>query len=278
MIFGVVGLGLIGASVAKTIKANKDARILGFDLNVDVVDKALSEQVLDGILDENNIGNCDVIILALYPKATVDFIKSNSENFKSGAFIFDMCGVKAAVAKPLEEFVKGKGFTYIGCHPMAGVEHSGYDFSTSTMFDNASLIITPYSWTDSTAVDWTKKLFLSLGFSEIKAATPEEHDRLIAFTSQLAHVVSSAYIKSPTALMHHGYSAGSYRDLTRVAKLNENMWTELFLDNSEMLVNEIDTLCDRLKEYSNAIKNNDKSTLRELLKQGREIKEKVDTV
>ena len=278
MIFGVVGLGLIGASIAKTIKSKTDASVLGFDTNDAILEKAISEKVIDGKIDEKSISKCDVVILALYPKDIVSFVIRYCRKFKKNAFVFDMCGVKSAVTTPLEDVVKLSGFTFIGCHPMAGVENSGYDFSTSTLFNGASIIMTPYNWTEDYKIDWAKDLFLFLGFSEVKITTANEHDRIIAFTSQLAHVVSNAYIKSPTSQLHHGFSAGSYRDLTRVAKLNEDMWTELFLDNSKELANEIDLLCERLKEYSNAIKSNDEKALKELLKQGREIKEKVDAV
>ena len=158
---------------------------------------------------------------------------------------------------------------------MAGLEHSGFDHAVTTLFHNASMILTPTKG-NIQDVEKVVKLFTSIGFTNIQVATPEEHDQMIAFTSQLAHVVSSAYIKSPAAMKHNGFSAGSYRDLTRVAKLNENMWTELFLDNPDFLVQEIDEIISHLQEYSDAIRRRDKETLRALLKDGREKKALID--
>lgn len=278
MIFGIAGLGLIGGSMAKTIKSKLNAQVLGFDNNESVVKQATREKTIDGLLTSENIVNCDVILVALYPHDTVEFIKKHRIYFKNSAFVFDLCGVKSAILEPLEEYVKHSGFTYIGGHPMSGTENSGYNFSTSTLFSGSSMILTPFEWTQNDKIQWAKSLFLSLGFGDVKITTAKEHDRIIAFTSQLAHIVSNAYVKSPTAKLHHGFSAGSYRDLTRVAKLNEDMWTDLFLDNAQPLMKEIDCLCEQLKLYSDAIKSADANTLKSLLKQGKEIKEKVDTL
>ena len=158
---------------------------------------------------------------------------------------------------------------------MAGLEHSGFDHAKKALFQNASMILTPTKG-NIQDLEKVKDLFKAIGFTRLQVATPEEHDRMIAFTSQLAHVVSSAYIKSPSALKHQGFSAGSYRDMTRVAKLNEDMWTELFLDNPQYLAEEIDGIICRLKEYSTAIRKKDKASLRELLKDGREKKALID--
>ena len=158
---------------------------------------------------------------------------------------------------------------------MAGLEHSGFTYAKKSLFNNASMVLcsTKGSIQD---VEKIKDLFSKIGFTNFAITTPEDHDKKIAFTSQLAHVVSNAYIKSPTAMVHAGFSAGSYKDLTRVAKLNENMWTELFLDNPENLAEEIDTLIGHLQEYSRAIKERDAETLCELLRDGREKKAIID--
>ncbi|MEG2425741.1 MAG: prephenate dehydrogenase [Oscillospiraceae bacterium] len=278
MTFGILGLGLIGASMAKTIKVNINAKIAGFDIDEQVLKTALEDDVIDEVLSEKSLSKCDVIIIALCPKATVDFIKKQRKHFKNGALVLDICGVKSAVLEPIEELVKESSFIFIGGHPMAGTENSGYEFSSPTLFCGSSMILTPFKWTKSDEVEQAKALFLSLGFGEIKITTASEHDRIIAFTSQLAHIVSNAYVKSPTAQLHHGFSAGSYRDLTRVARLNEDMWTELFLENSTPLAVEIDNLCEQLKQYSDAIKSGDEQALKQLLKNGREIKEQVDKI
>ncbi|NLL03579.1 MAG: prephenate dehydrogenase [Clostridiales bacterium] len=278
MIFGIAGLGLIGGSMAKTIKSKLGATVFGFDKNEDVLKTAIDEKIIDETLTSKNIGKCDVLLIALYPTVTVDFVTKNHKDIKSGAFVFDLCGIKTAIMDSLEKTAKHSDFIFIGGHPMSGTENSGYAYSTSTLFDNASMILTPYDWTPEQAINKAKSLFLSLGFGNVKVTTAKEHDKVIAFTSQLAHIVSNAYVKSPTALLHRGFSAGSYKDLTRVAKLNEQMWTELFLDNKEPLIEEIDCICQQLTLYKNALKQNDKETLKELLKHGREIKEQVDTL
>ena len=159
---------------------------------------------------------------------------------------------------------------------MAGTEHSGFEYSLASLFAGASMILTPYPDHDLACVEFAKEFFLKIGFGSVIITTPLIHDKRIAFTSQLAHVVSNAYVKSPTAINFKGFSAGSFRDLTRVAYLNETMWTELFLENRENLAEEIDCIADRLREYSAALKAEDAETLRQLLKEGRELKEKVD--
>ena len=159
---------------------------------------------------------------------------------------------------------------------MAGIERSGFDASSGKLFSKASMILTPGQNCDIRKLEFAKRFFLSLGFARITLSTPEEHDRIIAYTSQLAHVVSSSYMKSPTAFSHTGFSAGSFRDMTRVAQLHEGMWTELFLENREFLAAEIDRLVLQLQRYREMIFNQREDDLRTLLKEGRELKHKID--
>ena len=159
---------------------------------------------------------------------------------------------------------------------MAGMEVAGYENATPTLYRGASMILTPYAETPRYAVDRVGEFFLTLGFGHIEVTTAKRHDRNIAYTSQLAHVVSNAYVKSPGAVIHRGFSAGSFKDLTRVARLEETMWTELFLKNGDYLVKEIETIIGHLQEYADAIKKNQTETLCRLLKEGRERKEMVD--
>jgi prephenate dehydrogenase len=188
----------------------------------------------------------------------------------------DCCGTKSAVCRELFPLAEKTGFTFIGAHPMAGLEYSGFDNAQRKLFNNASIILVPPQNTSLELLQKIKQFWRNLGFSDFEITTPERHDRIIAYTSQLAHVVSSAYIKSPTAVEHTGFSAGSYKDMTRVARLNENMWTELFLENSENLGKELDIVINNLTQYRTAIKNKDATVLKELLKQGRLCKEKAD--
>jgi prephenate dehydrogenase len=155
---------------------------------------------------------------------------------------------------------------------MAGTQNWGFEYSRGSMFKNASMILTCFEKLSIQSLETLKLFFISLGFSRLQFSTPEEHDRIIALTSQLAHVVSNAYVKSPTAKKRMGFYAGSYRDMTRVADLNDEMWTELFLENRDYLSEEIDILVDNLKKYSEALKNNDSEKLRSLLVEGKQSK------
>lgn len=275
MKIAIIGLGLIGGSMAKAIKENTDHTVYGHDLSDTVQKKAKLINAIDEPLTDELLRDCDLTIVALYPQAAIDYICDKQELFKKGSIVLDCCGVKQAVCSQAEPIALKQGFVFIGGHPMAGLEHSGFDHAEKALFKNASMILTPTKG-NIQDVEKVKDLFTSIGFTNLQIATPREHDQMIAFTSQLAHVVSSAYIKSPAAMKHKGFSAGSYRDLTRVAKLNENMWTELFLDNPDFLAEEIDGIADRLKEYSQAIREKDAQTLRSLLKDGREKKAIID--
>lgn len=276
MKIGIVGLGLIGGSVAKAIKQNTEHEVFGTDLQESVIFKAQLLEAIDGRLTDDMIGKCDYIILALYPGATVEYVKSHRNAFKKGAVVIDCCGVKGAVCAEIYPIAAEQGFSYVGGHPMAGIEFSGFEHSQKSLFKHASMILTPQTDMTIQEMDRLKKFWISLGFNHVQLSTPEEHDRIIAFTSQLAHVVSSAYVKSPTALKHKGFSAGSYKDLSRVAKLNETMWTELFLLNRENLVTEIDGMIERLQQYRYAISEGREKDLWNLLHEGTERKVLID--
>jgi len=272
----IIGLGLIGGSIAKAIKQNTDYHVYGFDIQDSVVKKALLVEAVDDILTDEALTACDLTIVALYPGDTIAYIQEKAPLFKKASIVLDCGGVKEIICKAVEPIARKHDFIFIGGHPMAGLEHSGFAYAKKALFNQASMVFTPAQGTPIEVMDEIKKLFCRLGFTNIQISTPKEHDQVIAFTSQLAHVVSSAYIKSPSALQHKGFSAGSYKDLTRVAKLNEVMWTELFLDNATSLTEEIDGIIERLKAYRTAIDQNDAATLQELLKDGRERKAIID--
>ena len=276
MTVGVVGLGLIGGSIAKAIKYNTDNKVIGFDIDENVVLKARLLGAIDEEMTEQKISECDIIITGLYPEATKKCITDNAQKFKKGAIVLDTCGVKEYVCEDMYRVARENGFTFIGTHPMAGLHLSGFEHSKVTMFSNASMLLVPSADTGINELEIVRKLFYAIGFTNIQNTTPEEHDRIIAFTSQLAHVVSNAYVKSPSAKLHKGFSAGSYKDLTRVAKLNEVMWTELFLENRENLIFEIDTIIENLTEYSKALKEDNADKLEKLLRDGRICKEQID--
>lgn len=276
MIIGVVGLGLIGGSMAKAINQNTGNSVYGFDIDDTVSKKAILVDATEGILTEDMLSECDMLILGLYPEDTVEYVKSVAGKLKEGCMVVDTCGIKKYVCDELFKTAKEHGFHFIGGHPMAGVEHTGFEYSKKALFLGASMILIPPTGMPIEIVDKVSKFFKAVGFAETPVVDAGTHDRIIAYTSQLAHVVSSAYVKSDTATEHEGFSAGSYEDMTRVAKLKEDMWTELFLENSDFLSAEIDGLIERLKEYSRAIKDNDATTLHEMLKEGRERKLEID--
>lgn len=275
MEIGIVGLGLIGGSLAKAISQNTDHTVYGTDISEQVVRKAVLVDAIEQPLTDELLPQCDIVIVALYPQATIDYVKEHASLFKKDSIVVDCGGIKQLVCDELIPLAEEHGFLFVGGHPMAGLEHSGFTYAKKSLFNNASMIFTPTKGPIE-SMETLKKLFTSIGFTNIEISTAKEHDRKIAFTSQLAHVVSNAYIKSPTALEHSGFSAGSYKDLTRVAKLNEVMWTELFLENADNLAAEIDTLIENLQQYSTAIRERDAETLCELLKDGREKKALID--
>lgn len=276
MIIGIVGLGLIGGSLAKTIKLRTEHRVLAYDLSESTMLKAELLEAIDGRLTRGNLPTCDVVLIALYPKAIIEYVIANQDYFKDSALLVDCGGVKKSICHALRDTVMRHNWTFIGGHPMAGREYSGFRYAKDDLFDNASMILTPYTGETIETVKFAKDFFLSIGFRRVQMATPENHDEMIAYTSQLAHIVSSVYVKCPLAMKHRGFSAGSFADMTRVARLNEDMWTELFLENQGPLLNEVEGLIERLCQYRDALKNANADALRGLLKEGREIKEKLE--
>lgn len=276
MVVGIVGLGLIGGSLARAIKSNTAHTVLGTDLNQSVVYRAKLMEVIDEALHEDSVASCDLIILALFPTDTVTWVREHAGSIKKGAVVVDSAGVKQAVCEPCWEIAEQNGFTFLGGHPMEGIAKLGFEHSKRDMFVNASMILVPHKEADIETLKTFKDVFDAIGFTHYEIATPEQHDRIIALTSQLAHVVSSAYVQSPTAPEHRGFSAGSFRDMTRVAYLNEHLWAELFLLNKEDLHAEITGLIDRLKAYDKALMAEDKETLTSLLQKGRETKTALD--
>lgn len=274
MNIAVVGLGLIGGSICKALKANTFHHIMGIDKDKETIRKALEAGAIDEEISVEKLGEANLTIVALYPMAIVEFVKENADKFKKGSIVMDICGIKNYIVKNCTPVLEEKGVIFIGTHPMAGTEHSGFDYSDGDLFRKASFIITPSENTPQIAIDLVSTLGACMNFGKVVIATPEQHDRNIAYTSQLAHVVSNAYVKSPSLFHADGFSAGSFLDLTRVAYLNEEMWSGLFLCNKEALLFEINNIIHSLSEYRDAMENDDIDTLRELLKVGRERKEK----
>ena len=276
MKIGIVGLGLIGGSLAKSIRKNTGHEVWGMDRDHVTLAKARMVGAIDREFNKEDIKELDLLILALYPKDVVSFLRDIAEEVKKDALVMDTCGIKQIICREAFPLAKEKGFVFVGGHPMAGLEFSGFDASTTSLFNNASMILVPPSDISIGNLEFLKDIFLKIGFSHVEIATFEKHDRIIALSSQLAHIVSSAYIQSPQALEHRGFSAGSFHDMTRVARLNEELWSQLFFGNRDNLTGEIDSLISRLSEYSRALKEDDRDKLYSLLSEGHMQRQKLE--
>ncbi len=272
MNIGIIGLGLIGGSMAKSIKTRTAHTVWGADLDQETLLLARMCGAMDASLTDELLPQCNLILVALCPGAAVEWVRSHAASIAKSAIVVDLCGVKRVVAEQISPIAAQYGFSYIGGHPMAGRERGGFTAATADLYDGASMILTPEGGTDMPLLETLKSFFLDIGFASLTFSTPEEHDRIIAYTSQLAHIASSAYIKSPEAQRRRGFSAGSFRDMTRVARLNEDMWTELFLDDADYLTVELKILIDHLNDYLTALETRDAALLHHLLKEGREKK------
>ena len=274
---GVAGLGLMGGSFAKAFAA-AGVDVFAWNRTRSTLELAMIETV-SGELDETTVGTCELIVLAGYPASTVGWLERYARLVSPGAIVIDTVGVKRVICERCGALAEGLPFTFVGCHPMAGTQYSGFAHSRATMFRGAPMVVVPPEMDDfarAEVLERLKRLLEPCHFGSFTLATAAEHDRVIAFTSQLAHVVSNAYVKSPTARGHKGFSAGSYRDLTRVARLNAPMWAELFLDNADNLSKEIGRIVASLQEYKDAIDARDGERLEALLAEGDRIKREVE--
>lgn len=282
---GIVGLGLIGGSFARGY-AQAGVRVLAWDPDEDVM-VAASMGTVSGELNDETLGECDIIVLACYPEACIEWLAAHAQALADatdteaimGPVVIDTVGIKGIVCERAFNLARENGFYFVGAHPMAGTQFSGYAHSRADLFEGAPLVLVPPAVDDSLKLELlsqVREMVRPLGFGKFSVTSAEEHDHVIAFTSQLAHVVSNAYVKSPTAQEHHGFSAGSYRDLTRVAHLNASMWAELMTDNAQYLSQELTYLIDSLAAYRDALEKKDEEQLEELLAQGDRIKRALD--
>ncbi len=275
MTVGILGLGLIGGSLARTY-ALEGHRVLCSVRNESMLSFAMLAGAVEAPLTPENMAQCDLILLAIYPEGSAAWLEKNAPYIRKDALVIDCCGVKKEICDRCFPIAKEYGFTFIGGHPMAGTQFSGFKYSRANLFDGAPMVLVPDRFDDIDLLDRAKQALAPCHFGSFSVTTAADHDRMIAFTSQMPHIVSNAFIKSPTALEHKGFSAGSYKDLTRVAWLNPQMWAELFLENKENLLFELDTLIESLKKYQMAIQNDDEAALVALLDEGKRRKEAVD--
>ena len=276
MTVGVVGLGLIGGSIAKAYKKNGAARVLAVDTDRTVMGYALLSGMADGELTDENAGECGLLLIATYPRAAAEYLEHVAPLLSRGCLVIDCLGVKERICALGFGLAERYGFTFAGGHPMAGSQNSGVKYSDAGLFEGSSMVIVPPRTDDMELLERIKTALEPLGFGSISVSSAQHHDAIIAYTSHLTHIVANALVKSPTARLHQGYSAGSFRDLTRVAALNEDLWSELFLENSEKLVPELDMLISQLEKYRSAIKNGDAEALEGLLREGSRIKKEID--
>ena len=275
MTVGILGLGLIGGSLARAYAlaghavyaADTDEQILAFAQLAGAVQEPLTS---------GNIPQCDLILLAVYPDACANWLAENARHISQNALVVDCCGVKEEICTRCFPLAEEYGFTFVGGHPMAGTQFSGFKHSSASLFAGAPMVLVPPRFDDIDLLDRVKNALAPCGFGSFSVTTAKDHDRIIAFTSQMPHIISNAFIKSPTATGHQGFSAGSYKDLTRVAWLNPRMWAELFLNNREFLMEELDTLLAALGAYQDALAVGDEAALTALLTEGKLRKEQVD--
>ena len=275
MTVGIVGLGLIGGSFAKAYHA-AGKRVLAQDIDRDVLSFAVISSAVDEELTDETMAECDLILLAVCPAAAVEWLQKNAPKIASHTIVIDCCGTKRTVCAACFPIAAQYGITYLGGHPMAGTQFSGFKYAKADLYRGAPMVLVPPRFDDIELLGRVKDLLTPAGFGSYSVTTAEQHDEMIAFTSQLAHVASNAYIKSPTAKKHKGFSAGSYKDMTRVAWLAPRMWAELFLENRDFLLKEIDCYIEHLSQYKAAMEQNDEEELIRLLDEGKKRKEEVD--
>ena len=268
----VVGLGLIGGSVCKALKKYTSHYVVGCDINHDIEFSALRDVAIDKDFD-GDFSGFDLIIVSLFPDTAEKYIRENISKFDKSALLTDVCGIKGEFSARLKKLAEENGMRYLGIHPMAGKEFGGYHNSNADLFQKANFIVTPFEDSSESDIELLRSLSAELGAGKIVVTSPENHDKMIAYTSQLAHIVSSAYVKSPELDLECGFSGGSFQDMTRIATMNERMWTDLFMQNRENLMYELDTLISNLMKYSEALRNADSEEMLRLIAEGRQLKE-----
>ncbi len=264
----VIGLGIIGGSICAAL-SNAGYEVDGKDLNAESLSYAKSKGYIRG--EAERIEDYDVVFIAVPPRATLSLLQN--ETFKTGALVTDICGVKELMERGV--YAQPRNYRYVGIHPMAGKETSGIASASPDLFRKANLVVALSPQTDENAVAEVKAYARDMGFGNIVECTAREHDKKIALTSQLAHLVSNAYVKSPQVENYDGFTGGSFQDMTRIAGVDEKIWTELYACNREAIVEELDGLINHLTEYKKALEQGDEEALSNALKEGRLIREKI---
>ncbi len=271
----VVGLGLMGGSMALAMK-RAGMTVIGIDRDEAVLTQALATGAIDAVGDEAALKAVQLVVLAVAPRTAIKVLKELAVKLSPATVVTDLCGVKRSVVAACAPICAAHGLRFVGAHPMAGKERSGFAHAEATLFEGASFILTPTADTDDEAVAMIKRVAKAIGCARVTVTSPEEHDRMIAFTSQLPHVLAGCYVQSPCSARHKGFSAGSYRDVSRVATVDEMLWSELFAENRDVLANEIEQLIARLADYRSAILSGDEAHLTRMIREGRLCKLRAD--
>lgn len=275
MTVGILGLGLIGGSLARAY-ALAGHTVYAAEQNDDMLAFAMLSGAVHGKLEESTIPECNLLLLAIYPAGSAGWLENNAHLVRRDTLVLDCCGIKEEICRRCFPLAEKYGFTFVGGHPMAGTQFSGFKYSRANLFQGAPMVLVPPRFDDMELLGWVKEALTPCGFGSFSVTTAQEHDKLIAFTSQMPHVISNAFIKSPTAASHKGFSAGSYKDLTRVAWLNAPMWAELCMENRENMLFELEHYINSLQSYKTALQNRDLEGLTALLEEGKQRKEEVD--
>ena len=275
MKIGILGLGLIGGSMARAY-AIEGHTVYACEKDESMLSFAMLSGAVHGALTESTIGECDLVLLAIYPAGSASWLEKHAKYIRPDALVMDLCGTKREICQHCFPLAEQYGFTFVGGHPMAGSQFSGFKYSRANLFQGQPMVLVPAKFDDIELLDRCKNALEPCHFGSFSVTTAENHDKMIAFTSQMPHILSNAFIKSPTARTHKGFSAGSYRDLTRVAWLNPQMWAELFLENKDYTLFELDTYIENLNAYRKALAEEDLDTLVQLLEEGKRCKEEVD--
>lgn len=276
MTVGIVGLGLIGGSLAKAFSRAEGVRVLGLDADSSVQGFAILAGAVHGELTRDRLADCDLLLLAAYPEAAEEYLRREAPYIPRQTVVMDCLGTKRPICAMAFPLAEAYGFTFVGGHPMAGTHNSGFKYARENLFRGAPMVLVPPKGFDMELLERVKTLLAPVGFGSFAVTSAEQHDEMIAFTSQMPHLVSNAYIKSPTAAGHKGFSAGSYKDMTRVAWLKPEMWTELFLENRDNLLRELDSFMGDLAQYRKALEEEDGETLQRLLEEGCRRKMEID--
>ncbi len=267
--FAIVGLGLIGGSYAKALRNLRARKILGMDISHGIARACLNANMIDEVVeaDGSNLKEADVIICSVYPEAVMGFVRQNVQNFAEGMLMTDATGVKGTMPREIQELLP-ENCEFISGHPMAGRQGSGLGMSDAAIFNNSNYIIVPTEKNSPEAVSWLEDFAKALGCARSVKVSMEDHDKIIAYTSDLPHITAVALVNSASYNENTQYFiAGGFRDATRVADINPDLWSDLFLSNRENVIAEIENYQSQLERWKKAIVEYDRETLKEIMRE-----------